>query len=185
MYNVTIDHVVLPQIVSKLIFQHKVLFHFSMWSRAVWNENKPGDTCGPVPSNWIKGDTIFWPLTKESAHFKKRTEPVLEDFNWQQFPLVKVKFSTNVLSEARSEKHDTPDTEDASFFVPTSHKRKSKPRADMVDQIPLSAVGLTTDDDVQAKKKLKTKEKPTQSRLHTFQKPSTSSSVYLMYIKIF
>ena len=112
-----------------------------MLSRAVWNEQKPGDTCGHEPSNWINGDRLFWSITKETIQEKDLNQP--GRFQLVQVLTRKVKFSTNVLSEARSEKHDAPDSGDASFFVPTSCKRKSKPRAEKHNQIPSSAVALT------------------------------------------
>ena len=83
------------------------------------------------------------------VHYKRNYTFQEKDLNQPgRFQLVqvltrKVKVSTNALSEARSEKHDAPDSGDASFFVPTSRKRKSKLRAEKHNQIQLSDVTLS------------------------------------------
>ena len=130
-----------------------------MYSRAVWKEDDEIFE-GPLPSNWIQNDVVFWPKNKPSLKFAARCNPEMQSDSWAKYPLIKIKFTTNLLREAKSTAKDTTDT-DSSDISQKKRKRNTIATA-KENSVPWDAVIFSSDDAKTVKK----------SRPDSFRNPS-------------
>ncbi|XP_038554255.1 uncharacterized protein LOC119887599 isoform X4 [Micropterus salmoides] len=107
-----------------------------LFVRAVWNENGK-EMEGTIPDAWVNvaEKTLRWPKTRAKYCFDNHVAPK-ED--WETFPLVKVKFTSESLRECEEHDHTShaeqlEDEDEDGEVVVQKRKKKTKTFEDFVE----------------------------------------------------